>query len=701
MALTRQMIQIYDDPSSNPLPEEQLDHLQLLLDPSAANLDNRSPQKQDQENGTTPKAPIPHLNHVNLPRPNEAIFGTDAPEKKSQAAWSFNLPPHMADTAVFGPFPGPPSMDQCNYHQPPPHSDNSATFPDFVSSYNLAKPKRAHASSDPPRTRNAKPAGPDAQAQSQLPPPAELPTPEDTGRKPQLSYAQLIGMAILRAPDRRLTLAQIYKWIADSFAFYRLSPTPTGWQNSIRHNLSVSDSFTKRERSKDDPGKGSYWVIVAGKEGKFLKQKSGRRPQSASGPAMKTFAQPSNEPFPRSQDMRAPAAKKSVPHASDILEHPSSDGTIGEFDASSPDGYRQEKPVSMAPPASRPAFSSPSPAITSSPPVGHSELVLDGSPLLASGLFLPVTEGCGTKRKCAAMEDSGYWSSLESSVARQHSHAKGLNNVVLEKPRLKRGRAEEEIARIRSSSHDISPSKSRSLSSQAMRHVGSSSPLRELSNSFIGGPSTPPVTRKPLQKLSASPSVGLRKHRDWTKKLLGSPIRDLGLPNDGCSASPSFVIENEDVLCNDATPTGFEILADMSASLLSHRSSPAKRSVRSNRLTRQGKSSNALADVTGIRLNQGAAAPSYTDSYVESPIRPHKFAQQFGGIDENFYKDYVEKAAFFNFDDFAAEDDEPKDLAGLDILQGFQPIGRNKKSALKVKKSIRPALGARSQSSRQ
>ena len=92
----------------------------------------------------------------------------------------------------------------------------------------------------------------------------------DDGEKPPYSYATLIGMAILRADQRRLTLSGIYQWIMHNFRYYRDSDA--GWQNSIRHNLSLNKAFKKQERPKDEPGKGNYWVIEQGCESQFLKR---------------------------------------------------------------------------------------------------------------------------------------------------------------------------------------------------------------------------------------------------------------------------------------------------------------------------------------------------------------------------------------------------------------------------------------------
>lgn len=96
--------------------------------------------------------------------------------------------------------------------------------------------------------------------------------------KPPHSYAQLIGMAILSTGEQQMTLNNIYKWIMTNYAFYRFNTG--GWQNSIRHNLSLNKAFEKIARRTDEPGKGMKWMISPKERDTFLSQgmKGCRRP---------------------------------------------------------------------------------------------------------------------------------------------------------------------------------------------------------------------------------------------------------------------------------------------------------------------------------------------------------------------------------------------------------------------------------------
>lgn len=84
------------------------------------------------------------------------------------------------------------------------------------------------------------------------PSPAQSDMPYDAKQnpncKPPYSFSCLIFMAIEDSPTKRLPVKDIYNWILEHFPYF--ANAPTGWKNSVRHNLSLNKCFKKVDKDR-------------------------------------------------------------------------------------------------------------------------------------------------------------------------------------------------------------------------------------------------------------------------------------------------------------------------------------------------------------------------------------------------------------------------------------------------------------------
>lgn len=133
----------------------------------------------------------------------------------------------------------------------------------------------------------SRPLGQQGQMTSQ-PPPANQPGRAITQdriahsrrrRRPPYSYSSLIAQAISSSPEGRMTLREIYTWISNAYPdLYSMEGAEgSGWQNTVRHNLSLNKAFIKVARTAQDiydscssglpslsqqaRGKGGWWML--------------------------------------------------------------------------------------------------------------------------------------------------------------------------------------------------------------------------------------------------------------------------------------------------------------------------------------------------------------------------------------------------------------------------------------------------------
>ncbi|KAK4155919.1 hypothetical protein C8A00DRAFT_31261 [Chaetomidium leptoderma] len=731
-------------PARQPL---QSANTNVILNPPTVAAAKRSPFKSNARPSNSPLTPLnasqgSRLNTVQMMPPINAPPSTDSLEKKQPLMSRFKTVAKKPQPHPQQPQPdfGMQFMGKENSHPPIyPALAQSQFNLDLENYYQKPSGKRVLMEAAP--IKELRPAK-KQRIEESLPPHDSFSPILDDGTKPNHSYATLIAMSIVRSPHRRLTLSQIYKWISDTYSYYR--GDNTGWQNSIRHNLSLNKSFVKQERPKDDPGKGSYWSIEPGTEHTVLKEKPSRKsaaPTAENMPVMSTRLEPS-QPHPQlrppcmSEPMLPPhlAVPQSIlpalpPQASQQhqqqllapaqpLPEISSDATIPASDAATIDeGIDRSAEKDFL---HEPELYSPLPAaMHSSPPIPRRmEARHSGTPPSHQRVQQSSATKSRHRRRFMSMDDSGYISSLESSAMRPHQQTKLLTSEA-DRPRIKRGRAEEEIARLRASSYE-SPSKGRSYGYPP----ASSSPIRQTSANGAGQmlpPLTPAMKLKapPRPPPSVSPSTNLRMHRENIQSMVDSPFRRVSalLPEGEVPAQQTpglhgdhlwYYLEQSGHSNNNNNNTGFDIFEDAAdfQSLFAltptaiPMGSPAKRSVRKQRFERS-LSTSALNHATN-----SAHSASKSSSFLKVPSQMPNLVLEtpskvFDGLpsspsklfldlqspskmplihDENLDVFHGVSLNGLDTPDFLDEND----FSGFDMLAGFEKIGSSNAQAPRV-----------------
>lgn len=96
------------------------------------------------------------------------------------------------------------------------------------------------------------------------------------GSRPQQTLQQLVELAIISSPSRKLSLQEIYAVLIERFTWFRENSKSEHWkvsslgsvyqitdpvQGSIRHMLSLQGIFHNTARSITEPGKGGHWTL--------------------------------------------------------------------------------------------------------------------------------------------------------------------------------------------------------------------------------------------------------------------------------------------------------------------------------------------------------------------------------------------------------------------------------------------------------
>ncbi|XP_033625727.1 forkhead box protein Q1-like [Asterias rubens] len=218
--------------------------------------------------------------------------------------------------------------------------------------------------------------------------------------KPELSYAELIAVAIKSSPEGMLTLRGIQSHMSSHYECFR--GTYVGWKNSVRHNLSVSDCFVKVLKNEGKPNaKDNFWKLNAECSHYQLHQscpltrkintkvpysspcisstrKIHGRKGNCNGTAVPSSTPQYNRKSPPPNRKSSPATPLSVTSSAD--EQASSILTPSQRESNGVNSSTNPSFVSLAWPSLQPSVN---------PPVGHRDQPIDEEWELLNDLFVP------------------------------------------------------------------------------------------------------------------------------------------------------------------------------------------------------------------------------------------------------------------------------------------------------------------------
>jgi hypothetical protein len=134
---------------------------------------------------------------------------------------------------------------------------------------------------------------------------------EEQLQRPGSNYVVLIHEAISSSETGQMNLQQIYNYIERNYPWYKFKTSTSGWQSSVRHNLSQHDAFTRGDKE----GKGYNWRINPDVSIEKERRKRQASPQLSHAPRHIYYPPPDGYPpyanpgpYPPGMPAQAPSA---------------------------------------------------------------------------------------------------------------------------------------------------------------------------------------------------------------------------------------------------------------------------------------------------------------------------------------------------------------------------------------------------------